>query len=123
MCRNKRENRIVSSAHVPLSWQFPTDLVFKKSNMKEETSEWGGKGPLSEQQLSATAHYTSLAVLGLVHHTEKQWKFILATKQGLLLKLLLGKEMDQGVYIQFYYLSEQKFLSRRRSVGVQTLQP
>lgn len=44
MCRNRRGNRTVSSAHLPLSWQFPTDLGFKKSNVKEETSEWGGKG-------------------------------------------------------------------------------
>lgn len=64
-----------------------------------------------------------MAVLGLVHHTEKQWKFILAEKQGFLLKLLLGKEMDQGAYIEFCYLSEHKFLSRRRSVSVQNLQP
>lgn len=64
-----------------------------------------------------------MAVLGLVHHTEKQWKFILARKQGFLLKLLLGKEMDQGAYIEFCYLSEHKFLSKRRSVSVQTLQP
>lgn len=64
-----------------------------------------------------------MAVLGLVHCTQKQWKFILKTKQGLLLKLLLGKEMDQGVYIECCYLSEHKFLSRRRSVSVQILQP
>lgn len=123
-CKSRRENRTVSRAHVPLSQKFHTHFVFKKSNVKEETSEWGGEGwcfpgvrystynPLTNSS-SLPLHVTlPMAVLAWVHHTEKQWKFILAMKQGILLKLLLGKEMDQRVYIEVYHLSEHKFLSR-----------
>lgn len=81
--------------------------------------------PLNEQQLCATAGYASLGSsrTGASHRKTEKRKFILARKHGFLLKLLLGKKMDQRVYLEFYCLSEHKFLSRRRSVSMQNLRP